>query len=174
MDLPGPSDLRVMGVAFQAPRGELRLTLSEDCRTGGNVPDMLYARDMRAGHDLYDLDPRLAEVLWYLLTASLGAFYVRFEDDGKVLALGIAPPEETNDYGLVNSGGYLADVLSSMVGQTPRDYAGQFGRMTDPDSTGYVGYGRAQTWALVEIPADVQSLLNQVLHANTLSMGPKP
>lgn len=170
----GLSELIVTDVEFQAPRGELWLTFDRDCRTGSNVPDTIYARDIRGGHELYDINPRLAWLLWWLLAGSLAVFYARFQDEGKKLVLGITTPDETNGYGLVSSGGYLTQVLCSMLGDKDPYYEDGFHQMAIRKDEEHSGYHAAMAWIRAELPPHLQALFNRALRAETLHLGHTP
>lgn len=168
--------LTASSLVFDDSRGEVWIALERDPRTGPNVPDRIYARDVRGGHELYDIEPRLGEVLWYLLAASLGAFYAYFRTDNSntTLVLGIAPPGERNRYGLITSGNYVLHVLHDLLDEDdPRDYDEWFRRMTDREDAEYKGYNLAILQSIGRLTTDLMAVFNRVMSAETLTMGPR-
>jgi len=160
--------------AYNPSKGELSFALNRDPRTGSHIPDVLLARGMRAGHQLYDIEPRLNEVLWYVLVASMGAFYAYFTDRGKTLVLGIAPPDEHNTYGLISSGNYLSQVLHGLLDEGPaQDYEVWFSKLNDRDDPEYIGFNPAMERAGGLLTEELVRVFNAVMQAPELHMGPR-
>jgi len=159
---------------YDPSKGQLSFALNRDPRTGAHIPDVLLARGMRSGHNLYDIEPQLNEVLWYVLAASLSAFYAYFTDQGKTLVLGIAPPDEHNPYGLISSGNYLSRVLHQLLDEGPaRDYEVWFSKLNDSDDPEYIGFNPAMERAGSLLTEELVRVFNAVMRAPVLRMGPR-
>jgi hypothetical protein len=136
---------------------------------------MLYPRDLRGpvAEVVYPIERRLLEILRFLMVDSLAVFFAAFEEsDGKTyLVLLIAPPDEENRYGVINSGTHLVRVLAELLdlGVQP-DYALEFHVLTDPDTAHSIGFNAALAQVTPALADKLGELLNAAFHAETLRL----